>query len=375
MIASARGHGRAGLPGWLIRAFMPSVVLTAWLTLVQCAGATSGLIVIPRPTSQPGLSYFRLDARPGFAGGIGAIELRNASGAPVSVRLAAVDGQTLSTLGSSYAPSGSATHGSTAWLALGRRTVRLAPHTTATVPVVVAVPATGRAGDYLSGVSIEALDQQVKNVPRRGTSIASVERYAIGVEISIAGPRDPMIRLTSAAIQRQPGGVVFLVEAQNPGNVILAGVHGWVRITRAGHTVVSRAIEPGTFVAGTSIAYPVPAFREVPDEATRYELTAWMAYPGGTARLHRAITFGHRQAVIQQSYGGRPARHSQGGPAWELVAIAVAVLLYCLLTTGLLLRRRGRERVWYPSQPIPQSSAGPPPIPAPPEVERERQRV
>jgi hypothetical protein len=102
---------------------------------------------------------------------------------------------------------------------------------------------------------------------------------------------------------------------------------------------VSRAIEPGTFVTATKIAYPVPAFGESPAEGTLYRVSAWLRYPGGIARLNATLTFGHRQAVVQQHYGGPPAT-TGGSAAWWEIALLAGAILYGLATTVLLLRRR-----------------------------------
>jgi hypothetical protein len=347
-------------------AFLAVTFAAAGLCWAQPAlsAPPSGLLVIPRPASQSGLSYFKLQAQPASAEQAGAIELRNPTAKRLRVVLSAVNGDTLSTLGSGYAPPGSRPHGSTLWLRLGRRAVTLPPGASVAVPISVAVPAAAQPGDYLSGVSVEALNQREQAVLRKGVSIASVDRYAIGVEVSLLGPHRPLIRFTGAEIQRQPAGLVFLLLAHNAGNVILQGVHGWVNITRTGHTVISRPIEAGTFVAHTSIAYPVTAFGQHPPQGTRYSITAWMRYPGGIARLNTTVTFGHREAVIQQQYTKGQAARS-GGTAWWKIAGVVAVILYGLFVTILLLRRRKRE-------PNETTVAGP--LLAEPEPERESER-
>jgi hypothetical protein len=305
------------------------------------SASPSGLVVMPHTSSQPGLSYFKVSAQPGSAAQAGTIELRNPTAKRMRVVLAPVDGETLGTLGSSYAQPGSRPHGSARWLRLGRRAATLMPGSSLVVPVSVRVPRGARPGDYLSGVSVEALDQRSQTVKRGGASIASVSRYAIGAEVSLPGPRHPLIRFTGATLKREPAGLTFTLKARNPGNVILQGVHGHVRITRAGHTVVSQRIEAGTFVAHTGIAYPVNAFRQVPPQGTHYQISAWMRYPGGIARLNTTVVFGHRAAVAQQQYGGPPA--GGGGTAWWKIAGVVAAILYGLFTTTLLLRRRNRR--------------------------------
>jgi hypothetical protein len=305
------------------------------------AAGSPGLVVIPVPASGPALNYFKLSARSGRTAGAGTIGLRNSSAKTLRVVLDPVEGQTIDTLGSTYAPAGARSSGPASWLRVARREVTLAPGQTTAVPITVAVPDTAQPGDYLAGVSVEALDQQAQSVKRHGVSIASVDRYAIGVETSLPGARHPAIRFTGAALQRQPAGLTFLLRARNSGNAILQGVHGAVQVTRAGHTVLSQPLGPGTFVTGTGIAYPVPAFHETPAQGTRYGIVAELRYPGGVARLDTTVVFGHRQAVIQQQYGGPPAA-SSGGTAWWKIALLVAAILYSLATTGLLLRRRAR---------------------------------
>jgi hypothetical protein len=319
-----------------------------WGALPALSAVPSGLVVVPHTASASGLSYFKVSTRPGSAAQAGTIELRNPTAKLLRVVLAPVDGETLSTLGSSYAPPGSRPHGSTLWLHVPTHAVTLSPGATVVVPVSVVVPAGARPGDYLSGVSVEALDQRSQTVKRKGVAIASVARYAIGTEVSLPGPRHPLIQFTGARIERQPAGLAFALMARNSGNVILQGVHGQVRVTRAGRAVVSQAIEAGTFVANTNIAYPVHAFRQTPPQGTHYRISAWLRYAGGIARLNTTVVFGHRAAVAQQQYGGPPA--SSGETAWWKIAAVVAVILYALGTTALLLRRRLR-RTQDPIQP------------------------
>jgi hypothetical protein len=332
------------------RALVALLAAALSFTAQPALSAPSGLVVVPRPTSQPGLSYFKVQAGPGSFAQPGTIELRNPTSKQLRVVLAPVDGETLGTLGSAYAPPGSRAHGSTLWLQVSRQAIAVPPGASAAVPITVRVPSAVPPGDYLSGVSVEALDQRASSVAKKGLSIASVSRYAIGVEVSVPGPRHPLIRFTGAGIQRQPAGLTFLLRALNPGNTILQGVHGWVRITRGARVVVSRPIEAGTFVTHSSISYPVPAFQQQPTQGTRYRVVAWMRYAGGIARLDTNVTFGHREAAIAQRYAHGPAAGGGGTPWWE-IAGAVAVILYALGTTILLLlRRRAREPQEVPQQ-------------------------
>src|SRR5947209_5395408 len=155
------------------------------LLLLACTAAgihptasarASGLVVIPRPASGPGLSYFKLSLRPARARTAGAIVLRNPSARRLRVALAPVDARTIDTLGSTYAPVSARRLGWTRWLRIGRRAVSLGPGQSAVVPVSVRVPRTAQPGDYLSGISIEAQGQRASRVRRRGVPIASVVR-------------------------------------------------------------------------------------------------------------------------------------------------------------------------------------------------------
>lgn len=302
----------------------------------------AGLVVIPHSASEPALSYLVLHTRAGRTARAGSIELLNPTSRPLRVALAPVDAETLDTLGSAYLPGGSRIDGATRWLRLRRHVLTLAPHARATTTVDVRVPRDARPGDYLSGVSIEALGQLAaeRKVLAR-TATASVVRYAIGVETTLPGARRPLIRFTGATVRSAPAGLTFELDARNRGNVILQGVHGQVRIARGGRTVLSRTLSTGTFVAGTSIAYPVPAFGQHPPEGTRYAIKASLHYPGGVAYLDTTVTFGHRAAEAQRRFGGAP---SGGRGDWWKVALPAAAILYGLITTILLLRRRRRDQ-------------------------------
>jgi len=308
------------------------------------ADAQSGLVVVPRSNVPDGLSYFKLRARPGRAAQAGAIELHNTGAAQLRVALAAVNGETLSTLGSGYASPGSQARRSTRWLHIGKGLVVLAPHRSATVPVSVLVPTGAVPGDYLSGVSIEALDQGAGATVRKGVSIASVDRYVIGVEVSIAGPRHPLIRFSGAEVQRQPAALTFLLLASNPGNVILQNTHGRALISEGRRTVASLALGPGTFVTGTSIAYPIPTPGEHPRQGAVYRVRANLSYAGGTTQLDTPVRFGRAAALAQQVYGGPkapvPGHRSSGLATWLAALLGAAGGLIGLFFVLAPLRRR-----------------------------------
>lgn len=317
-------------------------MVTSWAVAVappQAAARllSSGPVVIPRPAERPGLSYLTLTARAGRSARAGELELLNPSSRSVRLALAPVDGFTLDTLGSAYAPRGARTMGAARWLRVGRRALELPAHSRASVPVAVRIPRAAAAGDYLSGVSVEDAHQHARRTLGRGAAAVSAVRYAIGVEISVPGRRHPLIRFSGASVRREPGEVSFLLDAHNLGNEILRGVHGHVRIEHDGRILLHRAIAPGTFVAHTGIAYPVPVPGLHPAEGDRYEISAWLHYGARTARLDTTVAFGRRAAAVQRRYGGPGG---SGGSGWWKDALLVALVLYMIVTTLLLLRRR-----------------------------------
>src|SRR5437588_2003255 len=307
-------------------------------------GSTPPMVVAVHPASGPASSYFQLNARPGGSAAAGSLELRNVTGARLTVLLDPVDAQTASTLGSAYKVRGLAAHGAARWTVLTRRRILLGPHGRSIVPVSVRVPGGARPGDYLSGISVEAGGGAAKTKLRGNVSIPSIQRYAVGVLVHLPGPRHRLIQLTGASIDRQPAGVTFSIFGRNRGNVILQNVAGSALITQGKRVVVRRPLGPGTFVTGTSIAYPILDPSEKPHEGTVYRVRAFLRYAGGIARLDTLVRFGHASALRQQASGGPKARQPGGGlPAALLGGIAAALAVAAAGLGARRLRRRPRS--------------------------------
>jgi hypothetical protein len=269
----------------------------------------------------------------------GSLEVVNPTSRTITVRLDPVDAITTDTLGSAYAQTGGAIHGAATWLHLGRGRVVIPRHSSASVSVSVDVPATAVSGDYLGGISVEALGQSQTAKVTRGVAIGETDRYAIGVELKLHGPRDPAVKLTGATVSREPAGLVFHVNASNTGNVILKNVHGWVRVTTGNRVVSAATVAPGTFVSGTSISYPLAASREQPTPGAGYRVRALLRYDGGVARLDTKVVFSHAAAVKQQNYGGR--KLPKPTPPWRWLLVLVLLLALAAVSRKLI---RGRQR-------------------------------
>ena len=303
-------------------------VVAVVLAIAPGAQAASAppMIVVPHSASGRINSYFDLTARPGRLATAGTLELRNRLDKRVTVRLDRVDGLTASTLGSAYRVRGGAIHGATRWMRLSARKVLLGPHGTANVSVKVIPSQRSRPGEYLSGISVQAVEGRAQPKARGNLAISSVQRYAIGVVVRLPGPRHPLIRLTRARVEREAAGVTFYLEGRNPGNVILQNVQGQLTISQGKRLVARKALGPGTFVSGTSIAYPLLTPKERPREGTVYRVRAFLRYRGGIARLDTLVRFGHLSALRQADLGGPGAAHQMGSKEALIIGLVAAIV-------------------------------------------------
>jgi hypothetical protein len=326
-------------PGLVVAA---AAVAAAFAPCAAAAPASAPAITVAvHSASGAPNSYFVLSGRPGGAARAGTLEIDNRRDKRVVVRLDPVGALTASTLGSAYATAGSALSRQAGWLRLPLRRVTIGPRGHVTVPVTTFVPGGTAAGDYLSGISVEALGQGRATRVRGNIAVSSVQRYAVGMLVSVPGPRHPLIQITSARIAREPAGLTFYLHARNSGNAILKNVRGWVLITRGRRVVARTKIAPGTFVTGTSIDYPVLVPREQPREGAFYRVRALMRYRGGVARFDNRVSFGHKAAQAQQDFGGRPLSDGRSGiPIWLVVLAFGAASLVAVVALLLFLRRR-----------------------------------
>jgi hypothetical protein len=312
------GRKRAGL------AALPLLLLAFLYAAAPASAASPSVFVKVHQASGLVSPYFLLDATPGKSVTAGSLQVVNPSSKTVTVQLAPVNALTTNTLGSAYALQGIAPQGPTTWLRLSRQAVTIAPRSSQSVTVSLQVPASSRPGDYLSGVSVQALGQVQTAGANHGVTIGETDRYAIGVEATLPGARYPAIHFTGASVTREPAGLAFLVAAGNTGNVILKNVHGWVRVTSGSRQVATATVAPGTFVSGTSISYPVLSRTEQPTPGSSYRIQATLYYQGGVARLDKLVTFSHAAAVKQQNFGGR--KLPQSNPPWLWIALSAVLI-------------------------------------------------
>lgn len=276
----------------------------------------------------------------------GRIVVKNLGSTPARVALDPVDAVTAENLGSAYKLRRLSIHGPTKWERIARRRVVVGPRREVPMAIRVDVPRRAKAGDYLSGISVQVLNQRPKKTGTRGAQINSGQRYVIGALIRVPGPRHPRIRFHGASVGFEPGGVTFRLRARNHGNEILRKAHGSATISRRGSRVVVARMGPGTFVTRSAIRYPITAARQHPRAGTVYRVRAILRYHHGVARLDTLVRFSRRDAQKQEEFGGPPAKDTGGVPVW--VWLVLAGLLGGGAAAELMRRRRRRPRTLTP---------------------------
>jgi hypothetical protein len=286
-------------------------------------------------------NYFEVSGQAGQTTSAGSLALRNQTGERITVLLDSVRGLTASTLGSAYGLRGSKANGPASWVVLGQRRVLLAPRAGVRVPVSVSVPSSAEPGDYLAGISVQAGGAASEVELKGNVAISQVQRYAVGLVTTLPGPRNPSIKLTDVRLDREPSGVTFKIRGRNNGNVILQNVKGTATISEGGDEVANRKLGPGTFVTGTSIAYPLLVPSLHPDEGAEFRVQAVLRYPGGVARIDRVVRFGEIDAKRQQEYGGPQMTGGDDGNKLLLILLIVAGIAGCLAALEIRRRRGG----------------------------------
>ena len=305
------------------------------------AAAAPPMTVTVSSASGDSGNYFQVRAQPGQTTSAGSLNLQNQTGKQIRVLLDPVRGLTASTLGSAYGLHGTKASGPAGWVVLGKRRVTLAPHGQMHVPVSVRVPSSASPGDYLAGIGVQAAGAGSKVQLKGNVAISSVQRYAIGLDTTLPGPRHPSIKLNGIGLDREPAGVTFSIDARNSGNVILQNVHGVATVSDGDNTVATRKLGPGTFVTGTSIAYPLLVASLHPSQGTSYRVQAVMEYPGGVARIDKVVQFGQTDAMRQQAYGGPKVNSGGGGNHLLLFLLIAAAIAGCLAALEVRRRRSG----------------------------------
>jgi hypothetical protein len=292
------------------------------------------------------VSWFVVEGHPGRSTAVGRLLVSNPERRAVRVTIDAVRGETAQNLGSAYDLRAARPGGAAPWTRLSVRTLTIPPRSTRPVGVSLAVPAAAQAGEYLSGIAVEAGVADRRSPRKAKVALTRRLRFVVGLQANLPGPRRPHVTFDAVSVERYPSGVTFVARARNDGNMILTGVRGRMVVSRNGRTVLEQRLGPGAFVSHSVLRWGALAPREHPAEGTQYDVEAVLQYAGRTVRTTRAVSFGKRQAEVQEDYTppSVAAAAPDAGPApWMIGALAGGALAAVLAGLALLRLRRRRR--------------------------------
>lgn len=293
-------------------------------------------------STAPGGGYFLIPAAPGVVVDQ-AVALRNDSDAPIDLRLAAVDATTANLGGSAFALDDDPRAKTATWVSLDQTSITLPPRGSLTVPFTVSVPADAASGVHLAGISILApVAERAAGEGEGGQAGASVDvqsRRVIAVQVDLPGPAEPELVITGVAPIARPDGLYVEIGIENRGRG-LTQAEGQITLPDDGF---DQSFDIGTFVPGTSIAYPIRWTSKTVqgDHAGRVEIR----YGDRVAVWDGTFTVGEPLLEEQANRQTRPPSASpppddESSPVGLVFGAAAGALL--LLGGGVLLGRRSR---------------------------------
>jgi hypothetical protein len=285
--------------------------------------------------------FFLLDAGPGSTV-TQSFRVNNPNGHPVTVAVEAVDAITGEQTGVELGKPGSAKALISRWVVVSTPEVTLAPATYRDIPFTVHVPVNATPGQYLAGVSasvpLSAADAAAAKAPsgQAGFSMAIRFQRSIAVEIDVPGARAPRLQVSSVEPEATPGAVNLGVHMANVGNAFAHG-SGVIRVADT-NTDVSFKID--TFVAGTSIVYPVQWTKTVVPGTHHVEVD--LTYEDGrrTSWTGTVVIAGDAQSRLENALRNVTI-HQHASRSGLLLGLVGAVALV-LVAAAIVLRRRGR---------------------------------
>jgi hypothetical protein len=285
--------------------------------------------------------FFLLDAAPGAAI-TQSFRVNNPNDHPVSVTIEAVDAITGENTGVQLGKPGSAKALASRWVVVSTPEVTLGPATYRDIPFTVHVPANAKPGQYLAGVSasvpLSAADAAAAKAPsgQAGFSMAVRFQRAIAVEIDVPGARAPRLQVSAVDPTATPGGVNLGVHMANVGN---AFAHG-SGVIRVADTNTDLSFKIDTFVAGTSIVYPLQWTKTVVPGTHHVEVD--LTYEDGrrTSWTGTVVIAGDAQSRLENALRNVTIRRHASRSGFLLVLVGPGALL--LVGAAIALRHRNR---------------------------------
>jgi len=338
------------------------VVATGWPLAAQEGGIN--FVVEPAPGSQTaeGGGYFVIPIKPGVKV-VQSLALRNDSGKPLALRLAAVDAATGPFGGVSYGLEDEPATKMGAWISLERTSVTLAPGESKIVGFELEVPRDADSGEHLAGISVYSPAPESKSEEaaegEAGAAIHVQTRRIVAVQANLPGPSRPELVISGIDAAARPDGLYLEIGIENAGRGLTKG-QGLVKIPAQGF---DQSFDIDTLVPGTSIAYPVKWTDSVAEG--EYSARVEVEYEGGVANWEGTFTVG--PGVLEElAERGVEIQPATATPWWAVVLGAlILVALALVIGRRRFSRRPLRVGVGPATQmpPPPRRTSPPPPPP------------
>lgn len=256
--------------------------------LVFAGSAPIKLAILP--VGQPG-SFFDLTMAPGESRML-AVDISNHGSAGLSVRTYAADVYSIINGGFGARLAGQSQSGMTTWLAYPTRVWSIAEGGSVRRTLKVSVPLNAQPGEYISSLVLENAEPiEVDGTPEVNQFI----RQALGVVVTVPGPRLPGLSIGAASAKVLAGASVVSVAVANTGNVRLQPMVQFALYDAAGDQISQASSQMGTVYAWTSTSLEVPLATLLP--------AGWYSVQ---------VTFADAKQGL--SVAGGPLRFLVGGP-------------------------------------------------------------
>jgi hypothetical protein len=220
------------------------------------------------PVDQPG-SFFDLKMAPGESRTF-AVQISNDGSATLSVRTYAADVYTIINGGFGARLAGQPQSGMTEWLDYPMTVWSFAAGGTLRRTFMVSVPATAKPGEYISSLVLENAEPiEVSGA----VGVNQFIRQALGVVVTVPGPRLPALVIGAASTKEVAGSTVVSVAIANTGNVRLQPKVQFALLDAAGDQISQASSQMGTVYAGTSTFLEVPLAALLPPGSYSLRLT------------------------------------------------------------------------------------------------------
>ncbi|HWH31301.1 MAG TPA: DUF916 domain-containing protein [Egibacteraceae bacterium] len=316
-----------------------TAVLQLLLPVAHAAEPSTAFVARPADGSSTadGGWFLYDDVAPGAALS-GELAVRNDSGGPLTLRIAAADAQTAQQGGVSYSLPGEELERVGRWLDLSRETVELAPGQGEVVPFTVAVPGDARPGDHLAGIAVWApgAGDEPPAGEGPGAGVVIETRQVIAVQVTVPGSAAHELEVKAVRIAARPSGPFLEVTVANTGTLL---TKAQARVLVDGEPA-AQALQVETIVPGTSFGLPVEwPFADLDDA---HHVAVELDYEGGTARWEGTLDADDEVRAALEDWAA-PGTGEPSPPVVVILLGAVVAALVILLSLVRWWRRRAGE--------------------------------